>query len=413
MRPTKVWGRLLGVEGFVLEDVDFNDADEAIVVSLRPKKREQGRCPHCKRRCPGYDAGSGRRRWRAQDAGVAFVFIEADAPRVHCPEHGVVVAAVPWARHGAWFTRPFEDETAWLVAHTDKTTVSTLMRISWRTVGRIIERVGNELSAKFDRFANLRRIGVDEVAYRKGHRYLTVIVDHDSGRLVWAHQGKDEAALDGFFSALGAERTAGIELVSSDAAPWYIDVIRRRCPSATICLDPFHIVKWASAALDDVRRKVWNDLRRGGQTELAQSLKRSRYALWKNPENLTEKQSAKLALIEKVNKPLYRAYLLKEQLREVFKLKGKRGVKLLDKWCAWARRSRLRPFIDLAASIRDHRDGIVAALEHGLSNARVEAANTKLRLITRLAFGFHSAAPMIALAMLRLGGLCPELPGRR
>ena len=126
---------------------------------------------------------------------MAFVFIEAEAPRVQCPKHGVVVAAVPWARHGAWFTRPFEDETAWLVAHTDKTTVSTLMRISWRTVGRIIERVGNELGAKFDRFANLKRIGVDEIAYRKGHRYLTVVIDHDSGRLVWAHEGKDAAAL--------------------------------------------------------------------------------------------------------------------------------------------------------------------------------------------------------------------------
>jgi transposase len=413
MRPSKLWGRLLGVEGFVLEDVDFDGDAAAVIVSLRPRMREQGRCPHCRRRCPGYDAGSGRRRWRAQDAGVAFVFIEADAPRVECPEHGVVVAAVPWARHGAWFTRPFEDETAWLVAHTDKTTVSTLMRISWRTVGRIIERVGNELGAKLDRFANLKRIGVDEVAYRKGHRYLTVVVDHDSGRLVWAHEGKDAAAFDAFFGALGAQRAESIELVSCDASGAYLEVLKSRCPNATVCLDPFHIVKWATNALDDVRRDVWNKLRRGGQTELAQTLKRSRYALWKNPENLTERQGAKLALIEKVNKPLYRAYLMKEQLREVFKLKGRRGVKLLEKWCAWARRSRLRPFIDLAASIRDHRDGIVAALEHGLSNARTEAANTKLRLITRLAFGFHSSAPMIALAMLRLGGLCPDLPGRR
>lgn len=413
MRPTKLWGRLLGVEGFVLEDVDFDGDAEAIVVSLRVKKREHGRCPYCKRRCPGYDAGTGRRRWRAQDAGVAFVFLEADAPRVSCEEHGVVVAAVPWARHGAWFTRPFEDETAWLVTHTDKTTVSSLMRISWRTVGRIIERVGDELGAKFDRFANLKRIGVDEVSYRKGHRYLTVVVDHDSGRLVWAHEGKDEAALDGFFKALGPERVAALELISSDAAPWYLNLFRKRCPNATVCIDPFHVVQWTSHALDLVRRDVWNGLRRSGQKDLANSLMRSRYALRKNPENLTERQSIKLAMIAKVNKPLYRAYLMKEQLREVFKLKGTRGIKLLDSWCAWARRSRLAPFVELAATIRNQRNGIVASLEHGLSNARVESANTKLRLLTRLAFGFHSSAPLIALAMLRLGGLCPSLPGRR
>ena len=152
---------------------------------------------------------------------------------------------------------------------------------------------------------------------------------------------------------------------------------------------------------------LWNKLRRSGQKGLAETLKRSRYALWKNPENLTKKQKEKLSFIEKANKPLYRAYLMKEQLREVFKLKGAPGVKLLDEWCAWAQRSRLEPFVKLAQSIRAHRKSIVAALEHGLSNARVESANTKLRLITRLAFWFHSSGPMIALAMLRLGGLCP------
>lgn len=117
--------------------------------------------------------------------------------------------------------------------------------------------------------------------------------------------------------------------------------------------------------------------------------------------------------IERENRPLYRAYLLKEHLRDVFKHQGQQAVNMLDYFVAWASRSRLAPFVKLARSIRDKRDTIVATLTLRLSNARVEAANTKLRLLTRLAFGFHSHEPLIALAMLKLGGLCPPLPGRK
>jgi transposase len=339
-----------------------------------------------------------------------MAFVEAEARRVRCPEHGVVVAAVPWARHRSSFTRAFEDQAAWLVVRTDKTTLSSLLRIAWRTVGAIIERVSAERAKLLDPLAELHRIGVDEISYRKGHRYLTIVVDHDSGRLVWAMPGRDAQTLEQFFDALGPERCGKIQLVSADAASWIKTVVAARCPSATLCLDPFHIVQWATDALDQVRRDVWNELRRSGAEELAKSLKNSRYALWKNPEDLTDLQSAKLADIQRTNQPLYRAYLMKEQLREVFKMKGWLGLVMLDKWISWAQRSRLAPFVKLAKSIRKHRYDIQSALLHGLSNARLEAANTKLRLLHRLAFGFHSPRPLIALAMLKLGGLCPPLP---
>jgi len=412
MRALKVWRRLLGVEGAAVEDVNFDEEREAVVASVRPKRDLRNRCPHCRRRCGGYDAGDGRRQWRVLDLGVTRAYLEADAPRVWCPEHGVVVAMVPWARHDSGFTRDFEDEIAWLATHTDKTSVSGLMRIAWRTVGRILERVGDEVAARVDRYANLRRIGIDEVSYRKGHRYITVVVDHDSGRLVWAYPGKDDAALEAFFDALGPERAHRIELVSCDAAAGYQAVVRRRCPQASVCIDPFHVVSWVTDALDGVRRQVWNELRKGGHAALARTLKRARFALWKNPEDLTEGQARKVSFIARANRPLYRAYLLKEQLREVFKLRGDRGVELLDAWLAWACRSRLPSMVEAGRKIRRHRDGIVAALRHGLTNARVEALNTRLRLLTRLAFGFHSAAPLIALALFKFGGLCPGLPGR-
>jgi transposase len=276
----------------------------------------------------------------------------------------------------------------------------------------MITRVVAEADRAIDRRSGLRRIGIDEISRRKGYRYLTVVVDHDRAKLVWATAGHDDQSLSLFFEWLGPRRCAQIRLVSADAAPWVGFVVKRYCPQARLCLDPFHIVRWATDALDEVRREVWNVARRQGQSTLAQELKGARYALWKNPENLNAHQRAKLALIAQTNKPLYKAYLLKEQFRQVFKLKGERGKRLLEAWLQWARRCRLRPFVTLAKAITKNRPGIEATLDLGLSNALVESVNTRIRLLARQAFGFHSPEPLIALAMLALGGLCPPLPGR-
>lgn len=401
--------RALGVEGVVVEDVRWED-DGELVVRVRPRREHRRLCPHCGKRCPGYDSGGGRRLWRARDVGLVRAFIEAEAPRVKCATHGVVVAAVPWARRASGFTRSFEDTVAWLAVRTDKTTLAGLLKLAWRTVGAIIERVSVEARRAIDPFENVRRIGIDEISYRKGHQYLTVVVDHDTGRLLWAQPGRDEKTLRKFFRLLGKERRAAITLVSADAATWIGNVVREQCPNAKLCIDPFHVVQWATNALDEVRRGLWNELRRRGEVERAKAMKGSRWALVKNPEDLTRKQRKKLREVEDENAPLYRAYLLKEQLREVFRTKGMEATFLLDAWLAWASRSKLKPFVKVARSIRANLVGIYAALVHGLSNGRVEAMNTRIRLLTRLAYGFHSHRPLIALAMLKLGGLCPSLP---
>ena len=412
MRSVTLWARLLGLVKAVVEGVEFDEDEQAIIVSVRPRKATKRRCGRCGKRCPGYDQGSGRRRWRALDLGTIQTFLEADSPRVQCAEHGVVAAQVPWARHDAGHTYAFDDTAAWLVTHCSKSAVRDLLRVAWRTVGSIVTRVVADAETKTDRFAGLRRIGIDEISYKRGHKYLTVVVDHESGVLLWAHPGRDAKTLEKFFDKLGKERCAQITLVSADAAEWIANVVADRCKNAELCLDPFHIVQWATRALDEVRREVWNAARKGGQKTLAKDLKGARFALWKNPEDLTERQAATLSGIAKTNAPLYRAYLLKEQLRQVFALKGDEGIALLDAWLKWAWRCRLPSFVKLAGSIREHRSGIDAALTHRLSNARVESVNTKLRLLTRIAFGFRSPDALVALAMLDLGGMCPPLPGR-
>jgi transposase len=348
------------------------------------------------------------------DVGSGRAYLEAEHPRVRCPEHGVVVEAVPWARHGAGHTVDFDAQVAWLVRQMSKTAVCLLMRIAWRTVGEIITRVVADADALAgDRLDNLRRIGIDEISYRRGHKYLTVVIDHATGRLVWVSEGRNKATLVQFFVLLGPQRCEKIALVSADGAEWIFLAVAEHCPNAHQCLDPFHVVAWATKALDEVRNQVWRQARRAGQKALADGIKGARYALWKNPEDLTERQQAKLADIAKTNQPLYRAYLLKEQFRRVFAVGGEERVELLDEWLAWAARSKLAPFVDLARRIRTHfRDDIVHTLIYRLSNGRIESVNTKIRLLTRIAFGFRSVHALIALVRLHVGGYQTPLPGR-
>jgi transposase len=256
------------------------------------------------------------------------------------------------------------------------------------------------------------RIGIDEISYKRGHRYLTIVVCHDTGRLVWAGVGKEKKTLEGFFDALGEERCGKIRLVSADGAEWIAAVVAARAKNATVCIDAFHVCQWASAALDEVRREVWNDARRNGMRGYAAELKGCRFALWKNPEDLTARQEAKLAWVAKENSRLYRAYLLKEQLRLAIRRKGVFALTMLDEWLEWASRSRIPAFVELGRKVRRNIKGIEAAMLNNLSNALIESTNTKLRVLHRMAFGFKEPEHLIALALLDRGGYCPPLPGR-
>ncbi|MGH9087407.1 MAG: ISL3 family transposase [Acidimicrobiales bacterium] len=404
---------MLGVDkATVIESVGLDEDDEVIVAHVRPRRSTKRRCGRCGARAPGYDQGEGRRRWRALDLGTVQSYLEADSPRVDCPAHGPTVAQVPWARHGAGHTYDFDDAVAWLVTHSPKSTVGELMRVAWRTVGAIVSRVVDDGRAAHDPFDGLTRLGIDEISYKRGHRYLVVVVCHDTGRLVWAGVGREKKTLESFFDLLGEERCSKIRIVSADGATWIGDVVAARAKNATLCIDSFHVCQWASEALDEVRREVWNEARKGGVTSHAKELKGCRYALWRNPEDLTFHQERKLAWIATVNKKLYRAYLLKEQLRVAIRTKGIVSLTMLDTWLVWASRCRIPAFVELGRKVKRHIAGIEAAMMHNVSNALVESTNTKLRVLHRMAFGFREPEHLIALALLDRGGYCPPLPGR-
>lgn len=430
MAVVSLFRGLLGLEHTAIENVRREDG--VLVIDVRPMARQRGRCGRCRRPCPGYDVGTGRRRWRSLDHGTTMTFLEADAPRVRCREHGVTVAHVPWAVHGAGHTHTFDAQAAWLAVRTSKSAVGELLRIAWRTVGSILDRVWQQIDTAAggptgSRLDRLERIGIDEISYRRGQLFLTVVVDHDTGRLVWAKPGRDRATLHRFFDDLGPGRSNQITHVSADSASWISEVVTNRCPQAIQCADPFHVVKWANDALGTVRTAAWREARAEGATRkngreqgrqrrdstgAARELRDARYALWKNPENLTSRQHQRLAWIAATHPSLWEAYRLKEGLRQLFSMRGAEAVDTFHDWLSWAGASEIEEFAHLAGRIAAISDRIEATLTHGLTNALVESVNTKIRLLTRIAFGFHTPQPLIAIAMLSLGPHRPQLPGR-
>lgn len=412
MRVTTAFKRLLALDAVNVTAVEFLPSLIVVSVSLRRRRLV---CAHCRYSTRWrYDTRPVRSRWRHLDLGIWRVEVAATLRRLSCPTHGVVTEGVPFARPSANLTRDFDDLIAWLATKMDKTAITRMCRVSWRTVGRVCERVAaSELDPR--RLDGLFRIGVDEVSWRKHHKYLTLVVDHDAGKVVWGGAGHDAKTLDAFFEELGAERASEIEAVSMDLGGAYLkSVTTNLAEDVLICADIFHLVALATKALDEVRRPLWQQLRRV-DARLAHKFKGARWALVKNPEDLTDTQTETLTAIRRNGGAIWRAYRLKEAFRAIFDhdLEPDDAIELLDQWCAWAQRSRLGPFVKLARTIRRRREHIINAIQLELTNGRVEGLNNRVRLIVRRAFGFHSPDAALGLVMLTCGPIDLKLPHER
>jgi transposase len=397
LRVSTAFNKLLRLQGTSVTGVTFGAEGMMVAVRLR---RRRSRCSGCARRAPIHDRST--RRWRHLDLGAQRCYLEAEIRRVRCAECGVKVEAVTFARPGARHSRDLEDVVAFLAQQTNKTMIAKLLRIDWATVGRIVERVVAD-HVDETRLAGLVMIGVDEVSWRKRHRYLTCVADHMDGGVIWTREGRSAATLGEFFEELGEEKVT-IQAVSIDMSAGYEKAVRGAIPQAQIAFNPFHVVKLAGEAVDKVRRAEWNEKGKS-KTGSARWVKGTRWALLKASENRTAKQDIALAEVQSANKRLYRAFLLKEELRALYHdVTAENADAHLDGWLAWAQRSKLKPFVKLARTIREHRDGVIAAVRLGLSNGRLEGLNSKVRLISHRSFGFHSASPLIALIYLCLGG---------
>ena len=315
-------------------------------------------------------------------------------------------------------------------------------RVEWHGAGGVCRRVYAELKAArgASRFDGVRRIGIDETSYKKGHKYVTVVVDHDRGCLIWAHEGTGKDVLNLFLDELTREQRRAIEVVTADGARWIRQLVKRRGPNARWVMDPFHVVqvderRARRRALRGVERRQGR--RQGCQArgpqgkrgrpakgelppeevraleEEAASIKGSRYALVKNPEDLTDGQRARLeALKKRAGSRLVGAWELKEDLRAVFRAAdGSEAAELLDDWMHRAAYCKIAKVVAVEKKVRRRRDDIIAAVELGISNGRVEAINNKIKVAVRMGYGFRNTDNLVALLMLRCGDCQPLLPG--
>ena len=408
--------RLLNVKGMVVEDVPVDDSPlrPAPVLVVRVRRRKGAlRCSRCGRKCPKYDDGGGERRWRHQDFGRYGVELMGLAPRVACAEHGVAVAQVPWAEPGSRFTRDFEMERAWLTAVASRKTLGGFLRIAWRTAGdiarRVAARLGSSMPCMFD---GLTAIGVDETSYRKGRTYITVVVDHKRKRVVWAHDGYGKEVLDLFFRQLTDEQRASIKAVTGDGAKWIDASVKEHLPNAERVLDSFHIVSWMTDTLDQVRKRLWNQARRGNDKTATETMKGLKYAVPQEPRRPDRTAIRSLETLGDTDPKgqLYRSWQLKELLRTLPRQPVGQAEAELKRWIFRASHSRIPEIVELCRKIRRRRDDILGTIGPGYSNARLEAFNNKIKVTIRMAYGFRHVDNLIAMIKLRCSGLPTHLP---
>jgi len=456
VRVTTAFSRLVRLPGVWVRKVRFEPDRVIVEVALRRRRLV---CPKC-----GFSTRARKDTrpedsvWRHLDLGVWRLEVHCRRRRLWCPVHGARTEGVPFAPPGSEFTRDFECLVAWLATKADKSTIQRMLRVDWDTVGRIVKRVCDaELDPGW--LDDLFDVGVDEVSWKRQHKYLTLVVDHQRRQVVWGCEGSGQAAADEFFDQLdpppehdepraasepaimvpfgpcptvpaghgipGAWLEGGLELepalvaragllraVSMDMGPGYAKSVREHAPQAIICIDPYHVVQLANQALDEVRRAYWNELRRVGNQQAAKRFKDSRWSLLKKPEKLNDEQAATLARIKAAGGEVWRAYELKEAVRGIFQagLLLEDVEVLIGRLLSRLARSRLEPFVKLGKTIRKHRDGILAAIRLGINQGRTEALNNTVRLITRRAYGFHSAKAALALVLLTCGPITIHLP---
>ena len=436
-----VFKKILNVNDAIIDDMHLSETytgEKTLTFDVHLRKGLQWRCPCCGRRCPVHDQPYIQNRWRGLDFGGIKIYLQASVPRIRCPKHGVKTASVPWAFPGARFTKDFDYTVTWMGKYLSRSALSRYMRIDWETVGRCITRAHNDIEPDVHvRFDGLVNIGIDETSYQKGHKYITVVVNHDTNTVVWAGKDHGKSVLEKFLKLLTEEQRASVKAVTGDGARWITDCVNEYLPNAERCVDPFHVVEWTMEALDEVRIASWRraaekaaelKVSRGpgrpaaDDTEAAAArtaakqaseIKHSTYALGKAPEHLTNTQAIRLEMIQQTDNQLYRAYLLKEQLRSILKLDDVNAAEEeLIKWVKWARHCRIESFVKLQRKIMRHKDHILNTIRYGLSNARIEATNNKIKLLIRQAYGFRDVDNMIDMVLLYCSNLKIPLPNR-
>jgi transposase len=411
MQLKTILNRVHPLKSFVYDGAVLREQDGELIIEQEIRPRANGRavCSGCGKKAPGYDSLPPRRFEFVPLWGIAFFLIYA-MRRVQCPRCGVTVEAVPWADGKchrtlaySWFLARWAKRMSWKE-------VAEAFRTSWENVYRSVQwAVQYGLAHRV--LAGITAIGVDEVLWHRGHRYLTVVYQLDEGakRLLWVGKERTEATLRQFFGWLGQKRSEALRFVCSDMWKPYLTVIKEKAAKALNVLDRFHIASNMNKAIDKVRAKEAKELKAHG---LEPVLTRSRWCLLKRPENLTDGQESKLSDLLRYNLRTVRAYLLKEEFQFFWSyLRPGWAGRFLDRWCTKVMRSRIEPMKEIARSLRTHRPLIMNWFKARqlISLGAVEGLNNKLKVVTRKSYGFRTFEATETALYHGLGDL-PEPP---
>jgi transposase len=379
----------------------------ALEIQVQPRRNSRPICSGCGRKRPGYDTLLPRRFAFVPFWGILVYYVYA-MRRVHCPVCGIKVEQVPWAQGKQLLTRRY----AWFLARWAKrmswSEVAAAFCTSWHLVFQAVEMAVAWGRAHQD-LGGITAIGVDELQWGRGHRYLTVVYQINQGckRLLWIGEQRTAKTLLRFFRWLGKERTKQLEYICSDMWKAYLKVIAKKASQAIHVLDRFHIMAHMNQAIDEVRANESRELVRQGYEPV---LKKSRWLLLKRPENLSDSQQASLTELLKYNLKAVKSYLLKEQFQLFWEYISPHwaGV-FLDRWCRQVLRSRIEPMQKVARMLRNHRELILNwfRAQKEFSSGIVEGFNTKAKLTTRKAYGFREFKTLEVALYHTLGNL-PE-----
>lgn len=404
MRVARLFRKLAGLTSCVVEKVELVEASEErpmhLVLQVRTRAGRD-RCGGCGRKARGRHGRGKMRTWRDLSPWGIPMELRGEVRRVVCGTCGVRTMQVPWARTGSRFTRRFEDEVAWFLQRADQTATSQYFGIAWESAGRIARRVVEEKLAGRGHAAVF--LGVDEISYGRPRKFLTVIVDHETGQVVWAAEGKNAETLREYFNSLTAAEREAVEVITMDMSAAFKKAVEESVPQAVIVYDRFHVMQLLSRAVDEVRRA---EMRACLDPGMKAALKGTRWVLLKNEWNLTLREQQKLAALPRVNGRLYRARLLRDAFQIIFQaITVQEADTRWKEWLQWALRARLKPFLKLAHTIANHWEGIRRFIELRVTNAPVEGYNSKIRMISHRAFGFHHASSLIAMIKLNCAGI--------
>jgi transposase len=406
VRANALFNRLLSFPGTVVESVSFTDQSLLVQVRLRSKVLV---CPCGRRSSAGYDTST--RRWRHVNIGRWKVYIQARIRRVDCRGFGQVRTEwMPFARPGARHTRDFEDTAGWLCKRMSKAGAAAFLRTSWHTIDAIVTRLV-DTHLDDDRLNNLYRIGVDEIAYRKGRKFLTIVTDHDTGHVLWIGEGRSGTTLTRFYNLLGEDRRAKIRAVSMDMTRIYREPTLAQLPNAAVCFDPFHVIKWAGDALELAYQATPRPTWAIADLTAKQTWQKVRAALRQPAEHLETTGWTLIGKLRTHHPRLWRAWNLKERLRNLYRtVPPDQAATYLKRWITAAGRAASNAIKTLARRIRRNYNGILNAIHHHLSNSLTEGLNAGIRLIQRRAHGYANLDNLIDMIYLCHGGTPTPLP---